>query len=270
MIDYSYYHKKLAVWHHQQKDSFIDEEIFRRLIDRLDFMNLNPKKILDVGGKMCATFQSKMKKRYSNSEQYVWHRTESVLQLQAFKEMDLIIVHLSLQGVEKFKAFFEVLKACLAPEGVLLFSTFGLDTLQEVRNAFSVIDDFEHVNLGIEMHNLGDVIQKVGLSHVVLDSEYLYLSYDSSSKGVCLALKDLRALNEPLAMQNRRLAYLGKVGYQKWSYQMQRSAELKFTYEIIYGHAIKGGPKKSNNNGNKKNRLIKVALEDIRHTNHTI
>ena len=46
----------------------------------------------------------------------------------------------------------------LAPGGLLMFSTFGPDTLKELRAAYEGTDRHVHVNRFIDMHDLGDML----------------------------------------------------------------------------------------------------------------
>jgi malonyl-CoA O-methyltransferase len=45
---------------------------------------------------------------------------------------------------------------------MLLFSTFGPDTLRELRQAWASADDRVHVNLFMDMHDIGDLLLASG------------------------------------------------------------------------------------------------------------
>ncbi len=61
----------------------------------------------------------------------------------------------------------------LRTDGVLMFSCFGPDTLQELRAAFAAIDNYPHVLPFTEMHDLGDMLVAAGFSSPVLDREVI-------------------------------------------------------------------------------------------------
>jgi malonyl-CoA O-methyltransferase len=65
----------------------------------------------------------------------------------------------------------------LRPGGLLLFSTFGPDTLKELRAAWRAADGHTHVSRFIDMHDLGDALVRAGLGEPVMDMEHLTLTY---------------------------------------------------------------------------------------------
>src|SRR3989304_163204 len=65
----------------------------------------------------------------------------------------------------------------LEPRGLLMFSTYGPDTLQELRGAFAGIDGYAHVHRFIDMHDLGDMLVAAGFADPVMDMEVMTLSY---------------------------------------------------------------------------------------------
>jgi malonyl-CoA O-methyltransferase len=59
------------------------------------------------------------------------------------------------------------------------FSTFGPDTLKELRDAFAAADGHEHVNTFVDMHDLGDALVHAGLADPVMEMEIITLEYAS-------------------------------------------------------------------------------------------
>ncbi len=51
------------------------------------------------------------------------------------------------------------------------FTTFGPDTLRELRSAWAAVDHYSHVNTFIDMHDIGDALVRAGLTEPVLDVE---------------------------------------------------------------------------------------------------
>ena len=60
--------------------------------------------------------------------------------------VDLIISNLALQWCPDLEGVFSGLRRILKPDGVVLFSMFGDRTLNELRDAWSQVDEFSHVN----------------------------------------------------------------------------------------------------------------------------
>ena len=59
----------------------------------------------------------------------------------------------------------------LRPGGLLLFTTFGPDTLKELRAAWQAADGGVHVHDFIDMHDLGDALVHQGFAEPVVDTE---------------------------------------------------------------------------------------------------
>ncbi len=94
----------------------------------------------------------------------------------------------------------------LAPEGLILFSTFGPDTLKELRHAFSAIDRHPHVSRFVDMHDLGDMLMHAGFSDPVMEMEMITLTYAS----VEAVARDLKAIGATNAMPGRRAGLIGR------------------------------------------------------------
>jgi malonyl-CoA O-methyltransferase len=120
----------------------------------------------------------------------------------------------------------------LAPEGLLMFSTLGPDTLKELRAAAGAA----RVHRFADMHDLGDALVAAGFSAPVMDMELLTLAY----AGAGALLADLRASGQTLARAGRPRG-LASRGLRA---ALERSGSAA-TYEVVYGHAWKGAPRKS-------------------------
>src|SRR5690606_36849372 len=82
----------------------------------------------------------------------------------------------------------------LRPGGVLLFTSFGPDTLSELRASWAAADRFSHVNRFLDMHDVGDALVRAGLAEPVLDVERFTLTYPDVD-GLVRDLKTLGAHN---------------------------------------------------------------------------
>lgn len=128
-------------------------------------------------------------------------------------------------------------KRVLHPEGVLMFSCFGPETLGLLREAFSQVDGYTHILPFMEMHDLGDSLVAAGFPSPVLDRETLTVTYADSGK----LLADVRALGGNLSAGRRR-SLLGKAAWQRLRDHLDscRDADgrISLSFEIIYGHAF--------------------------------
>ncbi|MFA7316957.1 MAG: methyltransferase domain-containing protein [Sulfuricella sp.] len=83
--------------------------------------------------------------------------------------VDMLWSSLALQWCNDLDAAFGGMRRVLAPNGLLMFSTFGPDTLGELRNAFSQADGYSHVSRFQDMHDIGDALMRAGFADPVMD-----------------------------------------------------------------------------------------------------
>jgi len=148
----------------------------------------------------------------------------------------------------------------LKPGGVFLFTSFGPDTLKELRASWQQADDEAHVNAFADMHDIGDSLVRNGMDAPVLSIEHIVLTYDEC-KQLMRELKNIGAHN---VNNGRRKTLTGKQRLQKVikHYESYRqNNKLPATYEVIYGHAWKPEVDK---NINKAAGTQAISLEDLK------
>ena len=150
--------------------------------------------------------------------------------------VDLLVSNLALQWCPDLDAAFGEFRRVLRPEGLLMFTTFGPDTLKELRAAWSQLDQRSHVNAFIDMHDIGDALMRAGLSEPVMDVEIMTVTYP----GVMPLMKDLKTIGahnvnagRPRGMTGRRQLRQLEEAYEPWRCE----GVLPATYEVVYGHA---------------------------------
>ena len=117
-----------------------------------------------------------------------------------------------------------------------MFTTFGPDTLIELRRAWHAADDRPHVHGFLDMHDLGDMLMRAGFADPVLDVERLTLTYDE----VMDVLRDLKRLGAHNAAVQRARGLTGKRQFARFraAYETMRvGGRIPATYETVYGHA---------------------------------
>lgn len=155
----------------------------------------------------------------------------------ASASIDLVWSNLALHWAQDLPlALAEAIRA-LRPGGLLMFSIFGPDTLQELRIASSG-GEFR-VNQHADMHDIGDMLVHCGYADPVMDMEKITLTYDALGG----LLRDLRSHG------SAAVAAAGEQGLRPRSsylrvvsrYEQFRGvdARLPATFEVIYGHAWK-------------------------------
>jgi malonyl-CoA O-methyltransferase len=155
----------------------------------------------------------------------------------------VVFSNLALQWCRPEAVFAEVSRI-LEVGGLFIFSTFGPDTLKELRAAFAGVDGYEHVNPFVDMHDLGDALVHAGLAEPVMEMEVLTLEYAS----VEAVARDLKAIGAANVLPGRARGLSGRGRWQRMveRYERERRGEvLPATYEVIYGHAWKVAPRRA-------------------------
>jgi malonyl-CoA O-methyltransferase len=154
----------------------------------------------------------------------------------ADQSLGMIWSNLALQWCNNLDVAFGEAARVLQPEGLYMFSTFGPDTLKELRTASQ--NDHTHVSRFIDMHDIGDALIRAGFSAPALDVERYTLTYDN----VKAVMQDLKSIGAQNATQGRARGLQGKGFLQQLAQnyeQFRRDGKLPATFEVIYGHAWK-------------------------------
>jgi malonyl-CoA O-methyltransferase len=156
--------------------------------------------------------------------------------------VDLVWSNLTLQWVNELPVAFAEFHRALSVGGLLLFSTFGPDTLKELRAAFAPVDRATHVSRFVDMHDIGDMLVHAGFADPVMDMEMITLTY-ADATAMMRELKAIGAHNatagRPRGMMGRRRWHRVLAGLEAF----RRDGRLPATFEVVYGHAWKPEPR---------------------------
>lgn len=150
--------------------------------------------------------------------------------------VDLVHSSLCLQWCEDPGLAIDEFRRVLRPGGLLLFSTFGPDTLKELRAAFAAVDKTPHVSRFVDMHDIGDALLATGFRDPVLEREDFTLTYADART----LMHELRAIGATNADARRQRALTGKAHLRAVldAYEaFRRDGVLPATYEVVYAHA---------------------------------
>ncbi len=243
-----------------QAGEALQDEIARRLLERLELIRLDPQRVLDMSWGHLVT-RPALVARYPHSQvvaaspmlysvpkprRRAWFRRASEPLLIAHADrlplpdasVDLLFSNLLLPWYDNLDAVFAAAKRLLRPGGLFLFSSLGPDSLQELRRAWAAVDDTIHIQVFIDMHDVGDALLRAGFADPVMDMEMLTLTYATIDD----LLRELRAAGSRNVLRERRESLTGK---QRWramqqAYEARRQQErLPASFEIVYGHAWK-------------------------------
>lgn len=146
--------------------------------------------------------------------------------------VDLLFSNLCLQWVEDLPAVFAGFRRVLKPNGMLIVSTFGPDTLYELRTAFAAADAVPHVSPFASIAQFGDALIGAGFRNPVLDRDDLVTRYDD----LPALMRELRAIGATNALRARRHTLTGKTRFAAATnaYETFRDADrLPATWEVI-------------------------------------
>lgn len=240
----------------------LQHEVGSRMLSRLDYIRTEPKRIIDIGSGT-GHITKHLSQRYKNSKiialdiaEGMLHKSRQthqtglgrffsrVTHLCADAEqlplsdnsMDFVFSNVAFQWCNDLDATLQECYRILSPGSLILFSSFGPDTLKELRTVWQEIDNYNHVNAFIDMHDIGDALIRTGFQSPVLDVEQFTLTYHDT-KHLMRELKAIGAHNvtagRPRGLTGRQHLIKLEQSYE----QFRNNGKLPASYEVIYGHA---------------------------------
>ena len=239
----------------------LQKEIAKRLTERLDYIKHSPKTVLDVGSGT-GFITRDLLKRYPKSSIIAldlalsmarksqqhggWFRKPLVVCADAEQlpikpeSIELLISGLMLQWSNDLKQTFTGFHSVLAPNGLLLFSTFGPETLREMRESWASVDNVPHTSNFLDMHEIGDALLQSGFINPVTDMEMITMTYAN----VRQLMRDIKQIGASNTHSDRSKGLMGKQKLKAFeaAYEQFKTDENLYpaTWEIIYGHAWVG------------------------------
>lgn len=236
--------------------SFIHDEARRRLLERLaGFRVEQARRIVDLGSAL-GQGAAALAERFPDARVIALDASRAMLGRAVAgrytrlggtverlpfpdRSIDVAFANLVLPWTRP-EALFAEARRVLVPDGLLVFSTFGPESLGELRRAWRRADDAIHVHAFWDMQTLGDLAVGAGLEEPVLDVDRLNVSYE----GLSGAIRDLRACGATNTAGGRRRGLTGRGRWQGfvealWRDQGEgRQGRLKLTVELIFGQAF--------------------------------
>ncbi len=240
--------------------ALLQREVGSRMVERLDYIRMNPEHIIDIGSGT-GFISNLLQKNYpgarllsldfAHTMLYKARHRQSLLKRFFSKQryicgdvdflplrencMDMAISGLTLQWCNQLDHTFNELFRILRPGGMLMFTTFGPDTLKELRASWQAVDGFTHVNAFTDMHDIGDALLRSGFADPVMDVEKIKVTYEDVYK----LMGDLKAIGAQNFTAGRVRSLTGKTRLRKMisAYEgFRENGVLPATYEVIYGH----------------------------------
>jgi malonyl-CoA O-methyltransferase len=240
-----------------EKHDALQREVGDALLERLGFYLEAPLRVVDVGagtGRGTAL----LKQRYPKAEVIALDLALPMLRaakqhnswLKPFMRVcaeathlpladhsvDVLYSNLCFQWVDDLPALFGECMRVLKPGGFMAFSSFGPDTLKELRAAWAEADQQPHVGRFLDMHDVGDAMLNAGLRDPVLDVFRYTLTYSEPRK----LLEELQGLGATNADRARARGLTGKGRYRRMlaAYEAMRvDGRIPASWEVVSAHA---------------------------------
>ncbi|HJV28476.1 MAG TPA: methyltransferase domain-containing protein [Aromatoleum sp.] len=246
-------------------------EVGRRMDERLDYIRVQPKRVLDLGcgtgadlemlGKRFPTAQRvgadlalpmlarargerglfDRLRAFGRTQRSEFACTDAAALPFARASMSLVWSNLMLNWLSDPLPALKEIHRVLEVDGMLMFSTFGPDTLRELR-AVLPTKGGERVHRFIDMHDLGDALVQAGFTDPVMDMEMVTMTYSSVDE----LLRDLRLAGCANASTARPRGLSGRTGWagaRRALEALRRDGRLPASFEVVQGHAWKAQPK---------------------------
>ena len=234
----------------------VQAEVRQLLLERLDLAAIEPRVVIDAGAGTGRASRA-LKRRYpaahvialdsalgmlrAAARQQTWFRrfgrvcADAAMLPLADESADLVFCNCMLLWSDPDAVFAEF-RRVLAPRGLLCFTSFGPDTLRELRAAWAQVDAHSHVLRFIDMHDLGDALVRAGFAAPVLDVDHFTLSYSDVRR----LAADLKAVGGRNAAAGRLKGLTGPRRYaaMEAAYELHRlEGRLPATFEVVFGQA---------------------------------
>jgi malonyl-CoA O-methyltransferase len=148
--------------------------------------------------------------------------------------IDLVFSNLMIQWCRDLQRLFGEVARVLQPGGLLVFSTFGPETLSELRAAWRQVDMHSHVNHFAAESEIKKAMLRAGLINESLECEATRVTYG----GVLELMRELKGIGAHNVTRDRPRTLTGKEkirrvidGYPS----RQVEGEITATFELILG-----------------------------------
>jgi len=256
--------------------AIVQQEVCCRLLERLEYIKAEPSTILDIGSgtgqgtsglarqypdAMIVSMDLAEKMLHKSRARLVKEDKASGLMKQlknvlgrgskknitqvcadaeglpfADASVDLIFSNLTIQWCFDLKILFNEFRRVLKPGGFMLFTTFGSDTLKELKASWTSVSDKTHVNDFVDIHDIGDALYNVQAENPVMDSEKIVLNYQNI-KQILLEIKAVGAHNQNSGRAKGLTGKLRLKAMYKAYEEFKTEQGYPVTYEVVYGHA---------------------------------
>lgn len=235
----------------------LQKEVEARLLEQVEVLEQAPQRVLDLGsgpGRGAGVLKLRWPKanvvamdlalpmlQLVPKQTRFWRPIKRVcgdaMQLP-FKDatFDLVFSSLCLQWAESLPQALKEIRRVLKPGGLLVFTTFGPDTLIELREAYRNIDVIPPLSPFAAIQQVGDALQGAGFARPVLDRDSYTLDYPD----LRALMRELQAIGATDARPERQRGLTGKTRWQALQAAYpSRDGRLHSSWEVIAAMAFR-------------------------------
>ncbi|MDX8412804.1 MAG: malonyl-ACP O-methyltransferase BioC [Mariprofundales bacterium] len=249
---------------HYEQFAALQQEVANRLDAHLNFTKITPKRMVDIG---CGTgfLTARLQQRYPKADllaldiapamvatcrqrigkrRLPWQPRRIALCGDAtclpLKDgsCDLVTSSLTMQWLPDPAAMLREMRRILAPDGLIIFSTFGRNTLTELRRTLATIAP-EKAGLVLpfpDVMSLGDLLNKQAIQMPVTDSDRIELSY-ANTTALVRELKGMGASARAIKFRGGGLGGRKLLRQLATRYPIDKGGRIRASFEVLYGQA---------------------------------
>lgn len=241
-----------------EQHAALEQEVCTRLLERTVFNLSSPLQILDLG---CGTGTgSAQLKRTFRKAQVVGMDTSLAMLSQvrrkssmlrplkavcgdigalpfAARSADMVFSNLASYWCPEPMAMFAEFRRVMRPDGMLLFSTFGPATMNELGEAWAGVDEEVELPVFPDLLEIGNALVAAGFREPVMDREMITLNYPQLDA----LFDELEATGTSLLVHGWERWKTARMELKQAYAPMLRDGKYPLSFEVVYGTAF--GPR---------------------------
>jgi malonyl-CoA O-methyltransferase len=148
------------------------------------------------------------------------------------QSVDIVISNLALQWCRNLADVFNDINRILKPGGIIGFSTFGAQTLQELKTAWQTVDAYQHVNDFFQAEEVSNTLRQAGFTECSL----AVVNHQASYPSVYELMTELKQLGAHTVIDGHNPKLTSKTAMQRMVAAYERQTDggsIPATFEII-------------------------------------
>ena len=238
-----------------EQHAALEQEVCTRLLERTAFNRHSPLRILDLG---CGTGagSAQLKRTFRKAQvvsldtslamlSQARHRSSMLRPLKtvcgdigalpfAARSADMVFSNLASYWCPEPMAMFAEFRRVMRPDGMLLFSTFGPATMNELGDAWAGVDEEVELPVFPDLLEIGNALVAAGFREPVMDREMITLSYPQLDA----LFDELEATGTSMLVRGWGRWKTARTALKQAYAPILKDGKYPLSFEIIYGTAF--------------------------------